>query len=341
MRPKDGVSRPTSGALSRVAIAATSVAAIALAGVASAAGSTSPFGYAIGAQGFRSYFIFNAHRGREVQGTLRLVNLNATAKTILVKAVDVSTASNGGLQYGNGQARSDGRWLRLAASRVSLPSGGSADVRFTVRVPHLTWGGEHFLGIVAVDRRVLHERPVGHGSVRLRLIPRLAMTVEVRLPALLTTSLKLEGAKIAVAPSGASVALAVSNPGNALILSTTGRVTVYQGGTPLFTQGIALGAFVPHTAIAYRVPWRGTPVEGTYEVRGVLRPAGARAVRVDRTISFGQSAIRNFKQETGRQAIETSGTPLALIAALAAAFVLALGLGIAYARARRRLASTG
>jgi hypothetical protein len=152
--------------------------------------------------------------------------------------------------------------------------------------------------------------------------------------------LKAGGAKIAVAPSGASAEIAVANPGNVLIPSTTGQVAIYQGGTRLFGQKVALAAFVPHTAIQYGVPWNGKPVEGTYTIRGVMRPAGAPAVRFDRTVSFGLGAIRKFKRETGRQAVESSGASPVLIIALALVFALALGLGVAYAGARRKLAGT-
>lgn len=139
-----------------------------------------------------------------------------------------------------------------------------------------------------------------------------------------------------MAPSGASLALGISNPGNTLIASSTGSVTVSQGSTELFGQAIELGAFVPKTSIVYHVPWKGTPVEGTYRVKGQLRPRGAPVIAFDRMVTFGGAAIQRFRSDTGKAATANAGTPVALIVALAIAVAVALGFGVAYARPRRQ-----
>ena len=100
------------------------------------------------------------------------------------------------------------------------------------------------------------------------------MTIEVRLPGRRTSQLAVSRAKIDIAPSGASLVLGISNPANTLIPASTGSVTVLQGSTPLFSKGMELAAFVPKTAIAYHIPWEGTPVQGTYRVKGELHPTG-------------------------------------------------------------------
>jgi len=218
--------------------------------------SGSPLGYAVSAVGFKSYFNFMTRPGRTVRGTLSVVNLTPGARTILLAPVDVSTAAAGGLQYGNDAPRGEGRWLKLVVRRVRLSGAGSASVPFTVRVPSGARSGEHFLGITAVDRRVLTQRAGRRGRIRLRLIPRLAMTVQLRLPGPLTRALALGSFNVSVAPSGASLGLQISNAGNALIGTTRGAATVSQGSTVLFRQPIELAAFVPQTTITYHVPWR-------------------------------------------------------------------------------------
>src|SRR5205823_7412435 len=142
-----------------------------------------PFGYALAATGFPSYFIYDASPGQPVHGTLRLTSITPPPKTIVLSPADVTTASTGGLAYGNGAPSGEGRWLSLARSHVHLDSSvASASVPFTVRVPPNAGPGEHFLGIVAPDRRVPGGPTDGRGSIRLRLNPRLAMPVELRLP---------------------------------------------------------------------------------------------------------------------------------------------------------------
>jgi hypothetical protein len=307
---------------------------------ASAASSGPVFGYAISAVGFKSYFVFNTNAGAQAHGTLRLSSLTSGPKTILLSPVDVSTAANGGLEYGDGPARGEGRWLSLSAPIVKLAA-GSADVPFTVTVPPGVSGGEHFLGIVALDRRVVDRPATGRGSIHLRLIPRLAMTVELRLPGVRSSDLQIGGARVEVAPSGASLAIAVANRGNALIPGSSGSVSVFQGSTRLFTQKVELASFVPGTAITYRVPWQGTPVEGTYRVSGEIRPTGKAPIRFERTVTFGGGAIQKFRQQTGRPAKSSSGAPVLLIAALAAVSAIAVAFGVAYGQARRKIARTG
>jgi hypothetical protein len=319
--------------------AATLTAAVAPRAVAARTGS--PLGYALTAVGFRSYFVFDTRPHESVHGTLRIVSLTSGTKTILVRPVDVSTAAAGGLQNGNGEPSGEGRWLTLAATRVRLSGAGSASVGFTVHVPAGARAGDHFMGITAVDRRVFSRPADGRGPIRLRLIPRLAMTIQVRLPGPRTIALAAGASKIVVAPSGASLALGITNPGNTLVPSSTGHITISQGATPLFTHSIELAAFAPNTAIRYESPWEGTPVQGTYRVTGEVRPAGAPTIVINRTVTFGRSAIRRYQAETVRQAKEGSGTPVGLIIALAMALIAAAGFGVAYTLARRQIARSG
>jgi hypothetical protein len=319
--------------------AVCALASSAQAPAADAAGS--PLGYAVSAVGFRSYFVFDSHPGAALRGTLRVVNLGSTPRTIVLAPADVSTASAGGLQYGEGRPRGEGRWLTLSTRSTQLAGGASTDVPFTVHVGSGAHPGDHFMAIVAIDRRVLSRPASGKGPIRLRLIPRLAMTVRVRLPGPSTTRLSVGDVGIAVAPSGASLAIAISNPADRLIESTGGDVTVSQGATPLFSQVIGLAAFVPRTAITYHVPWEGTPVEGTYRVRGTLRPAGARAVHFDRTVTFGAKAIGKYRRQTGRPAKGSTGVSAVVIIALALAVALANAFAVAYARVRRQLRERG
>lgn len=320
-----------------LAVAAACLAGIACPDTFAAGGAGSSVGYALSAVGFRSYFVFATRPGHAVSGALRVVNLDARTRTIILTPVDVSTAAAGGLQYGNVSPSQEGRWLTLARDRVRLSSHSTTSVSFTVRVPPDAQPGDHFVGIIAVDRRVLHQRVVARGPVRLRLIPRLAMTVQLRLPGISTRQLKLGSIGIAVAPSGASLAFALSNPARKLIPSTTGSATISQNGTPLFSRSIDLAAFVPKTTITYHVPWEGTPVEGTYRVTGKLQPAGAPLITFDRTVTFARNAIHQYRQQTGRAAKESPGPPVVLVLALAAAVAVAATFAIAYARTRKLL----
>lgn len=320
-------------------VASVSALAVCTCAVSSAsAARRASFGYALAASGFKSYFVFDSRPDGSVTGVLQVTSLTSGAKTILLEPVDVTTAASGGLQFGLTRPRGDGGWLRLGETAVTLSGHGTARVPFAVDVGRGATGGEHFAGIVAVDRRVLSESASGRGPIRLRLIPRLAMTVELRLPGRRVTALGVGPAAISVTPSGASVALRLDNPGDTLVDRTRGRVEVSQGTRRLFSAPVQLGPFVPRTAIAYEVPWQGRPVQGTYRVSGELTPAGGRTVTFTRTVTFGAPAIRRFRRETGRSATLAGGISIVMIVLLSLATLAAAVFAGAYFRARSQLA---
>jgi hypothetical protein len=140
-----------------------------------------------------------------------------------------------------------------------------------------------------------------------------------------------------VAPTGAFLALHLRNAGNTLVERTSGRVAVLQKGRRLFSQPVRVDSFVPGTEISYPVPWRGRPVEGDYEVRGMLRPKGAAPIRFEEKVEFERSRIKEFRRETGKPATESRRSSPALLAVLALVTVLAVLLGAAYLRLLRRV----
>jgi hypothetical protein len=79
-------------------------------------------------------------------------------------------------------------------------------------------------------------------------------------------------------------------------------------------------------------------VQGTYRVTGEVRPAGAPRIAIDRTVTFGRGAIRQYRADTGGQAKESSGTSPVLIIALALALIAAVAFGVAYTLARHQIA---
>ncbi len=310
--------------------------AVAVAPAPARAAAGSPLGYALSAVGFSSYFKFASRPGLTERGVLRVTNTGAGSRTLELRPADVGTAATGGLQYGLGAPSGEGRWIALPQRTIELAGGSSRDLPFAVRVPSGAAPGEHFLAITAVDRRALARQLRGQG-IRLRLIPRLAMTIAVRLPGPRTEKLALGAIALAVAPSGASLAFELANRGDTLIGSTGGNVTVSQGGTPLFSQTIELGSFVPRTAISFHVPWEGTPVEGSYRVKGVLQPAGAQPIPFDRVIEFGSGAIHRYRRLTGHRAQSSSSDSLVLIALLAVVVAVAAILALAYLRLRKQV----
>lgn len=295
-------------------------------------------GFAVSAVGFESYYRYDLRPGGSTRGRLRLISRSRRDQRVAVMAADVSTAADGGLEYGSEPPRSYGRWISIRP-KVTVPAGGAVEVPFTVRADGTAQPGDHFAGIVAINQRDLENAPrrqIEEGFV-LRYLPRLAIAVQVTVPGPATTELTGGGLAFDVAPSGTAVTVLLRNTGDKLIDRTTGTLVLSRGGRTLLERDVELGAFVPQTQIAYRLPLTGRPAEGSYRVVGELRPKGAAPVIVDDEVEFAQKESEELRTETGREA--TGGTSTWLIVALAAAGVLVLVLLHLLLSTRRRLAA--
>jgi competence ComEA-like helix-hairpin-helix protein len=284
----------------------------------------------------KGYFVFDSKPGERVRGTFVISNLTARRQVVYLREADAFTAQAGGVEFTKqgGVPIHAGTWFRIARHTVVLRPHEDAEVAISGRVPQTARAGDHLAGIIAYGKRP--PRTAGKGNFGFRLLSRLAIAVQFTLPGERVTSLDVKGTDISVSPVGAVLQLDLGNNGNTLIKKTTGRLHVTKGGRTLFNPKARLGTFVPRTEIRYPLTWPGTPVEGTYHVSGVLHPQGGKPVRIDTDVKFGKARIRQFREQTGRQAIEMSATPGWLWAALGAALVTVIGLLILLLRSRRR-----
>lgn len=313
-------------------------AAEAAAGAAASSKAAGQPGFSIAAVGFDSYFRYRLAGGRSARGTVRLVSSSRQVLHVVLQAADVGTAATGGLEYGASDSSAAGSWLKLARHGVRLAPGATVDVAFTTTAPPTARPGDHFVGIVALNRAQVRaaRRNSRREGFSLRFLPRLAIALQVTVPGKATRELKVDNAAIDVTPSSTDITLLLLNTGNKLIKRTRGRLAISQNGSVLVRRGVTIDVFVPTTKLLYRIPLVGRPAEGSYRVKGVLRPEGGAPVRVDETVSFGSKASGEFKRETGREATK-SGPSALLIGAFIGALVVVLLLAAALIRTRKRL----
>jgi competence ComEA-like helix-hairpin-helix protein len=309
----------------------------ALAAPSAAGAAAGPLGFGIDANDApKGYFVFDSHPGQRVRGSFALSNLTDRRRVVYLREADAFTAQAGGVEFTKqgGVPIHAGTWFQLDRHTVVLSPHERVEIGFRGRVPDEARPGDHLAGIIAYGKRP--PPAAGSGNFGFRLLSRLAVAVQFTLPGDTTTSLDVKDVDIAVSPVGASLELNLGNSGDTLIKTTTGRLKVTQGARKLFSPKARLGTFVPKTEIRYPLSWPGTPVQGTYHVSGVLHPQGGRPVRIDTDVEFGKGRIREFRRETGRQAIEAPGAPgwiWALIGAASMAIVLLL---VVLVRTRRR-----
>jgi hypothetical protein len=310
---------------------------VALAAPGAAVAQKSDVGFSISAEGFPSFFRYDASAGDEIAGAVVLRSESDRPESVILRAVDVMTAGTGGLDYGAERPSGVGTWIDLEDERLTLPAGGTARVPFTVRVPAEATPGDHLAGLVALNRAdERRARPEASGDgFNLRFLPRLAIATWFTVPGPRDPELTLGNVGFDVTPSGAAVTLLLRNTGTSLIERTTGRVKVLQGERLLVSRSIRLDAFVPNTEVTYRLPLRGAPARGEYRVVGTIEPHGAPPIAVDETVRFGEEAATELRDETGQEA--KGGTSPWMWALLGVLAVVAGFFAVGYLRARRAL----
>lgn len=290
-----------------------------------------------------AYPRFVARPGQTVSGAVRLRSRSSKRQTIRLQALDLVTARTGGIEYASGRPHRTGAWLKLQRRDVALPPRATRIIRFTARVPSGAAPGQHYAGIVAIDRAELRraQAPADKAGVELRAVTRIALPVRFRLPGAAGRSVAAGTLAFAADASGSRVDLDLRSTGQLLIRETKVDLRVAeQGGRRLFRHKATLSEFIPKTTIRYPIAWRGSPKPGVYRVTGTVTPKGGRAVRVDKTVEFGKPEAKTVQELEGvvpSDDAANGGPPLMLIA-LGVSLLLAIVASVAYVRLRRRLA---
>jgi hypothetical protein len=296
-----------------------------------------------------SFLRFRAVPGRTVAGAIRVSNHSARPRNVRLQVTDLATAASGGIAFPDAAPRHTGRWLKLSTTELHLSSKSSRTVRLVGKVPEDAASGEHFGGVVAVDRAQLAEAatasPASPGSARgvsVRQITRLALPVKLTVPGPLSGRLVLRDVDVAVDAAGAGLAVHLRNTGNRILPVTDVDLRVQLGSRTLFRHRERLLEIVPDSSLTHPVRWQGRPAKGEYRVIGTIRPQGARPIRVDRQVRFDDDASQRLERATGRPREPTpTGVPIWMWAVVAGASALGLTAVAGYLRARRRLILAG
>lgn len=286
---------------------------------------------------------FVARPGQTVSGAVRLQSRTGKPQTVRLQALDLVTARTGGIEFPSGRPHATGAWLKLQHRDVALPARATRIIRFTARVPAKAAAGQHYAGIVAINRAELRRAnaPADKAGVELRAVTRIALPVRFRLPGAAGRSVAVRRLAFAADASGSRLDLDLRSTGHLLIRGSRIDLRVAeQGGRRLFRHKATLAEFIPQTTIRYPIAWRGTPKYGTYRLTGTVKPKGAPVLRIDKTVTFGRPEAKKVKQQTGVVASgdpDAGAPPLMLIVALGAALLLAIAASVGYLRLRRRL----
>jgi hypothetical protein len=253
--------------------------------------------------------------GRRVHGAVIVRNVSRRRITVRLQRADIRNAANGNADYATTQLSAAGRWVSLAATTVRLAPNGARRISFSVRIPARARAASHYAGIVAVDAADLAGAARARKSTRkaftISRISRQALPITIRLPGRLTRSLALRSLKIVAQPAGAGLLLGLRPGGSVLIESAPVKLRVSRGSRTLFEHTATLGQLFPGDTFEYRIPWRGRPTEGSYRVRGVIRPKGAAPLYIDSGVRFSAAKAGELARETPPvgQPAEADGMP--------------------------------
>jgi hypothetical protein len=279
--------------------------------------------------------------GQVLRGEVLVRNTSGRPITVILQAADIQNASNGNASFVTTHLSQTGRWLRLATRTVRLAPDASHRIAFTISIPAGSRGASHYAGIVATNAAQLAAATVHRTNRRPSFtfyrIDRQALPITIRLPGPLSRRLMFRSARIVVAPIGAGLLLGLLPGGTELIEGARVRLRVERHGHTLFTYVSTLGQLFPHSLLDYRIPWKGRPTQGSYQLKGVIRPREAAAVYINQTIEFSAAKGTVLKHEaTPTPGASTPGTPGWVWPALALAAVLLMALSVAVWKLARR-----
>ena len=280
--------------------------------------------------------------GRTARGAVIVRNVSRRPITVRLQRADIRNAANGNAGYATTRLSAAGRWVSLAATTVRLAPNRARRISFSVRVPSRARAASHYAGIVAVDAADLtaaaRDRRSKRKAFTISRISRQALPITIRLPGRLTRSLALRSLKIVAQPAGAGLLLGLRPGGSVLTQSAPVKLRVSRGSRTLFTHAATLGQLFPGATFEYRIPWRGRPTEGSYRVRGVIRPKGAAPLDIDSGVSFSAVKAGELARETPPvdEPAKANGMPGWVWPVLGGAAILLIGLVLAVLLLARR-----
>jgi hypothetical protein len=283
--------------------------------------------------------------GRTALGDVAVSNPGGRAMLVRLEAADLVSGAAGGPDFQTRNPSRAGRWLAIPA-RVRVPAHRVVRVPFRLSIPSGAAGGAHYAGIVATDagaatpvKKPASRRPARR-TVTISRVVRSAVPVTVNLPGPRIPALQLTGVKLAIAPTGGTLELRLLQTGSVLIRQTDVDLAVQRDGRTLFTHRAQLAELLPDArGIAYTVPWKGRPVQGSYQIVGTLRPQGAPVIHVNRTVDFTPATAKRLEEQTGQVALPAHAVPVWLVASLLLAALVIAALVLGVWRLRRRLAA--
>ncbi|WP_432968621.1 WxL protein peptidoglycan domain-containing protein [Dactylosporangium sp. CA-233914] len=265
------------------AIAVAAVAAALLAGLPGPAFADEQ-GWSVqpaGSSANRSYFVYDAAPGQQIDDVVRITNRASVPQTFAVYGTDAYTTVDGAFDLLPASRRptDTGAWITLGQRAYTVAAGASLDIPFRLSVPANAGPGDHAGGVIA---SVVSQQSTGDGA-RVNVDRRVAARVYLRVAGQARPAVRVETVTVSYdnpphpfAGSTMTVTYRLHNTGNlrlsgAARLSVTGPFGLGLGRTP----DIAVPELLPGASITVTERIAGIAPAGPLTARVVLDPATA------------------------------------------------------------------
>jgi len=263
------------------------------------------------------YFIFEQKGGNRVEGQIQVKNTSFETGIVRLHAVDAATGQTGGIVYAMGDAPKTqvSSWIMLAEEELTLESGESQIVPFTVDIPGGVRAGQHVGAIVAEPVTNQSEHIVqaedDQATFRVEVKSRSALAVQINVPGEAISQIDVNGMEIGGQNGVQTLLLNMRNSGTE-ILKPTGRIIVTDANGDQ-VQGVRfrMDSFLPETEILYPVPVEYQALTaGDYNVQLTLQYGPEKTV-TDHNLSFSVTEAENVQIFVGRSALDSPVDPSA------------------------------
>jgi hypothetical protein len=296
--------------------------------------------------GSNGYFEATLSPGQQHSFSVSVKNLGTSTETFQLYPADGTTSSVTGVQYSQPSPppTGTGSWIKLAATRLTLPGGGEQTVSFIVTVPAGTGAGDHVGAVVGAGAgpatSTSSSTNASGSGVSLSVTSRVVVAVVIHVPTSNHIALQVGTPTFGIESGGRQFLSVPLNDSGDLLFKPhlTGTVTPCGSSAPAFTLDRQLDTFVPHTSIDYVYFVQPTRLpQGCYTVtvrtddtgkaldsfHGNLQ-LGPVAAGTATTINLGGSGQAGLTAQHKSSSISTGVTVLIIVAALLGGLVLLL-----------------
>ena len=210
------------------------------------------------------YFVVELRPGIATSEALELSNPTRRPVTVLLAAVDASTAQLGGVDYSPSEAPPNqaGAWIELQRESVEIAPGAVKVIPFEIVVPEDAPPGINLAGIAAWMPAPESARDESEGmDTSVAVQTRRVIAVQVELPGPQDPLLKVEGVSAVARPDGIYLQLDIRNDGHGFA-EGEGTIELEENR---FLRTFSLDKVVPGTTVGYPIRWRdAAPDDGSY-----------------------------------------------------------------------------